>query len=658
MATLQEEARKADIVLRMLPADCADADHVVAAGALTSGLAAHAPENPGYIIHTSGTGILMFADMERKSFGESSSKIYDDWEGVGEAVARAINDPTKSPSFQDGYGIQVGAGKTLWTNVHVNDLSDVFVAWSKLQWLVVGRQAGAMRNGEHVWGDVARLVADAAHKQGFIPSPEVKVLPNDEIEGMCKAGTLLWGANSRCRAVRARKLLGWSPKGISLEQDTPDTVASEANIRGYVQHHAAKVAGGEHYELTRASASINMLAGVHQSPPPEPQHSRGYLTSHQYAAAPACSTSVHGHPYRGRVVQRTSTSGSPPPASRFLPPSPTFSGSGHGGQRGAMSMGPMGSVTGNVLRRFPDYNVSPNFGFRQTSPPHGESTKASPPGRPKMKHLTCYYWHDKGNCKYPEELCLYKHSYVGTLRVADAPVQKQPGMAGKNALQEHPVYNDWTTNRVALPQDPRRSTQVTSPGTLQDATVVKTEHALPEEQLSTQVPMSPEYSPEEPRQEEREKSTKREAPDDDDIFTSAPHPKALRSRSFPSAEPTPSAAAQETEAQNVLLREAVQGFSHIVSDLLKGRVLALQLKNKGCGTLLDEIKALPGDYQTGLLKPLRSITKGVTAQAAADDEAKKSLDELREKLVAAGLGDLLTVMDQGFCVSAAEGTGE
>lgn len=95
-----------------------------------------------------------------------------------------------------------------------------------------------------------------------------------------------------------------------------------------------------------------------------------------------------------------------------------------------------------------------------------------------------------------------------------------------------------------------------------------------------------------------------------------------------------------------------------MSHLLKGRVLALQLKNKGCGTLLDEIKALPGDYQTGLLKPLRSITKGVTAQAAADDEAKKSLDDLREKLVAAGLGDLLTVMDQGFCVSAAEGTGE
>ncbi|KAL8650339.1 MAG: hypothetical protein Q9210_003880 [Variospora velana] len=287
--TLHEEAKKADVVLH-----CANADHVVAAEALTSGLAAHAPESPGYIIHTSGTGILMFADMERQIFGESSSKVYDDWDGVGEVTSipdfaphrnvdsiilaasganvkpaivcpPTIYGPGRGPgnqrshqvpelsrcTLQKGHGIQVGAGKTFWTNVHVNDLSDVFVA------LVEAAVAGGGKaswgdegyyfteNGEHVWGDIARLVAGAAHKQGFIASPEVKVLPNEEIDGLCKAGTLLWGANSRCRAVRARKLLGWSPKAITLERDITDTVAAEANLRGHVQHHAAKVAGGE-----------------------------------------------------------------------------------------------------------------------------------------------------------------------------------------------------------------------------------------------------------------------------------------------------------------------------------------------------------------------------------------------------------------------------
>ncbi|KAI4172343.1 MAG: hypothetical protein LQ343_003602 [Gyalolechia ehrenbergii] len=232
--------------------------------------------------------------MERQTYGESSSKVYNDWDGVGEVTsipdfaphrnvdkvilgATAANvkpaivcpptifGPGRGPgnqrshqvpelsrcTLQKGHGIQVGAGETFWTNVHVHDLSDVFVS------LVEAATAGGgqaswgsegyyfTENGEHVWGKIAQLVATAAHKQGFIPSADVKVLPNKEIDDLCPAGTLLWGANSRCQAIRARKLLGWSPNRKSLEEDTPDTVAREADIRGFVKHHAAKIAGGE-----------------------------------------------------------------------------------------------------------------------------------------------------------------------------------------------------------------------------------------------------------------------------------------------------------------------------------------------------------------------------------------------------------------------------
>ncbi|KAL8769376.1 MAG: hypothetical protein Q9209_004603 [Squamulea sp. 1 TL-2023] len=309
---LEEEARKADIVLRKLLVnhelhhtlvltsllaiqlfpDFADADHVGAAEALTKGLAAHTSERPGYIIHTSGTGILLFADMERQTFGEASSKIYNDWEDVSEVISlpdfaphrnvdkiilasnsssvktAIVCPPTiygrgRGPgnqrshqlpelsrcTLQKGHGIQVGAGKTYWTNVHVHDLSDVYVA------LVEAAATGGgnafwgneayyfTENGEHVWGEIAKAVASAAHKQGFIPSDKVEIHSNDEINEMCQAGTLLWGANSRCRAVRARELLGWSPRGKSIEDDIPDTVAFEADLRGYIKHHAAKVAG-------------------------------------------------------------------------------------------------------------------------------------------------------------------------------------------------------------------------------------------------------------------------------------------------------------------------------------------------------------------------------------------------------------------------------
>ncbi|KAL8780724.1 MAG: hypothetical protein Q9213_006337 [Squamulea squamosa] len=284
---LEEEARKADIVLH-----CANADHVVAASALTKGLAAHAPDRPGYVIHTSGTGILLFADMEKQTFGEASSKIYNDWENVSEvtsipdfaphrnvdkiilassssSVKTAIVCPPtiygrgRGPdnqrshqlpelcrcTLEKGHGIQVGAGKTYWTNVHVHDLSDVYVA------LVEAATTGSgnafwgseayyfTENGEHIWGEISKAVASAAHKQGFIPSDKVEVHSNDEINEMCQAGTMLWGANSRCRAVRARELLGWSPRGKSIEDEIPDTMAFEADLRGYIKHHAAKVAG-------------------------------------------------------------------------------------------------------------------------------------------------------------------------------------------------------------------------------------------------------------------------------------------------------------------------------------------------------------------------------------------------------------------------------
>ncbi|KAL8687820.1 MAG: hypothetical protein Q9218_006112 [Villophora microphyllina] len=284
---LEEEAKKADIVLH-----CAHADHVGAAEALTRGLAAHPPESPGYIIHTSGTGILLFEDLKLQIFGEASYKIYDDWENVGTVTSLPDNAPHRNVdkiilassdanvktaivcpptiygqgrgpgnqrslqvpelarcTLQKGHGIQVGAGKTYWTNVHVHDLSDVFVS------LVEDAAAGGEKaswgnegyyfteNGEHQWGDIAKLVAAAAHKKGFISSDKVEVVPNEEVNELTAFGTGLWGANSRCRAIRARKLLGWSPKGKSLETEIPDTVAYEADLRGFVQHHAAKVAG-------------------------------------------------------------------------------------------------------------------------------------------------------------------------------------------------------------------------------------------------------------------------------------------------------------------------------------------------------------------------------------------------------------------------------
>lgn len=67
--------------------DNADAsDHVGSAKAIAAGLVAgHTRENPGYWLHTGGTGILTFEDSDSGEFGPSD-KVYDDWDGVEELL--------------------------------------------------------------------------------------------------------------------------------------------------------------------------------------------------------------------------------------------------------------------------------------------------------------------------------------------------------------------------------------------------------------------------------------------------------------------------------------------------------------------------------------------------------------------------------------------
>ncbi|KAL2389209.1 hypothetical protein RJ035_002499 [Blastomyces gilchristii] len=60
-----------------------------------------------------------------------------------------------------------------------------------------------------------------------------------------------------------------------------------------------------------------------------------------------------------------------------------------------------------------------------------QSTSGSRRDRPSVKHLTCWWWNEKGQCKYSVDECLYAHHKTG--KVADAPRQVKPG--GKSLVQ-------------------------------------------------------------------------------------------------------------------------------------------------------------------------------------------------------------------------------
>ena len=241
--------------------------------------------------------------MRTKTVGEASDKIYDDLEGVSEVISLPDEAPHRKVekivfeagtdqagkvktaivcpptiygagrgpdnkrshqvpelarcTLEKGYGIKVNAGKALWSNVHVHDLSDVYLklvenaatGGSLAEWPDKPALWGAegyyfTENGEHVWGEVGQLVATAAYKQGLLKTDEVKTVSADEAAELTRFGHAMWGCNSRSRARRAREVLKWEPTGSPLTDEINATVEVEAKKLGLKPGHA-KVAAGD-----------------------------------------------------------------------------------------------------------------------------------------------------------------------------------------------------------------------------------------------------------------------------------------------------------------------------------------------------------------------------------------------------------------------------
>lgn len=272
----------------------ANSDHPEAARAITAGLAAgHSAEKPGYLIFVSGTGMLQYHDIKAKRYGQPPAEgdSYDDLEGIEkilalpedaihrdvEMIVQAANSdsvrtavvappliygpgrgPVNDRSMQvydlakytltHGYAPVVGTGKTEWPEVHVHDLSDLFVTLvetaldpekAKDPELFGDHAYFFAENGALVWGDIARLVAKEAHKQGLIEEDKVVTTDFETVvaEGPVNA---TWALNSKSKASRARKLLGWKPTRRGLIEEIPDVVAGEAKRLGITAKYAAK----------------------------------------------------------------------------------------------------------------------------------------------------------------------------------------------------------------------------------------------------------------------------------------------------------------------------------------------------------------------------------------------------------------------------------
>jgi nucleoside-diphosphate-sugar epimerase len=140
-----------------------------------------------------------------------------------------------------GKGFVVGDGKNVWHEVHVQDLSDVYLALgeaavnggSPATWGKEGYYFA--ENGSFVWGDLERAIDKAAFEKGFLKTDEVDHLSIEETNKLHPVGSYAWGTNSRGHAIRARKLFGWSPHRPKLLDLVPDIVDLQAQNLGIAQ---------------------------------------------------------------------------------------------------------------------------------------------------------------------------------------------------------------------------------------------------------------------------------------------------------------------------------------------------------------------------------------------------------------------------------------
>ena len=293
---LADESSKADIVLQL-----ADADHVGSIHALLAGLKrGHTRDAPGYYIHMSGAGSLFpastLSDPSLLGTLPADAHIYDDWDGRVDLYARtppnayhkaadlvvthagqhmdgAVRSALVAPPgiygtgrgpchrhsmlgpaqariiLTEGAGCLLGDGGNIWNVLHVSDASALLVLLVE-----AAVQGGGKADwdhdayylceaGEMTQPEIAESMAKEAVRMGLIASPELKTITRERANEILPFGDVLMGSTSRGRSIRARKRLGWEPKGRSWAEELPDLFETVATDMGLLKSHAQKAVG-------------------------------------------------------------------------------------------------------------------------------------------------------------------------------------------------------------------------------------------------------------------------------------------------------------------------------------------------------------------------------------------------------------------------------
>jgi hypothetical protein len=90
------------------------------------------------------------------------------------------------------------------------------------------RRVTIVENGEHLWADLARSMGKKAVELGFLKGElEEKSLGKDKAIDQAGFEAVSWGFNSRGKAERAKKVVGWEPKAPGIEETIEEILKDE-----------------------------------------------------------------------------------------------------------------------------------------------------------------------------------------------------------------------------------------------------------------------------------------------------------------------------------------------------------------------------------------------------------------------------------------------
>lgn len=234
-SVVRNAARGADAVI-----NCANAEDPFVVAAIIEGLAGSGKP----FLHTSGSSIV-----GDKAAGKFSPKIHHEdtpldplpekiqrvavqrvvlaaaAQGVRSAVlcpcliyggGRGANpDSIQVPNLirqavKSGVPRYIGEGENIWSTVHIDDVADAYLL------ALAGARAGSyffIENGE---ASLKSIVASVARLLGGKRPPESWGIDEAIAEWGPQSAWFSLGGNSRVNADKARKVLGWKPRGADL----------------------------------------------------------------------------------------------------------------------------------------------------------------------------------------------------------------------------------------------------------------------------------------------------------------------------------------------------------------------------------------------------------------------------------------------------------